>query len=735
MIDWARNWERRRPAGSYAFCFENSKLWRNKLLIAGLLGGLCFVLVPELAAQEHEAAASAVQPEALPAGKVGAVLRWGEKVEAPPAVELRFQPSTEGDSEQPSGTVTCPLKAQRLLCKLPVGTFDLRFLAQSFAPIHAWSIEILPRQITELGRLRLTPGGSIIGWVEAPHRGFDFAAVELELVPVRAAATAGDTWKRMPRLARNTPVDRQGFFQLVGLKPGRYVLWARHPGYAPTRIDDLSVRASEELELDPFALSEGASLSVEVAPATNPFSKPWTLRLTGFSAEAGRAEKVAETSLDTEGRWQIDGLTPGAYQIQIGDEQGGRWRVDELELFPGDNFQRLTIPYVRLEGRLLLDDQPVVGASVRIEQHRGNTRISVKSREEGKFYAFLLRDAEWNIKVSHATEGIEAFFGRVRVPEKRKGQRWATKDFEIPNTRLFGEVVSSEGDPVADPVSLDLHSGSHGSHVQKLLETQTFEIRGLPEGETFLQARYDPSRTDRQGSSAPTTIELHEDSASGPVRLVVEDSHALAGLVVAPSGEGVVGAQVVALPEPVGAKLSFARIPTAVSDVEGVFEVSVPAHTRSVQLTIFPPGFAVTQQRVSLPTSAEDSENRPIIVPVEAEGGTLTVTFDGLDDDWRPELRSHVSLWAPMGIYASQLFQWAGLHAVASPDDRMVLPMLRPGSYMVCFGRESSLLVGGPEPPGAELVKRACAEGHLAPGGSLELRIPAEATAASSSRL
>lgn len=697
-------------------------------LIMGFLGGLCFFPEPELAAQELKSNTAIVDPETHPWGEIGVVLLWGEKVEPPSEVELRFEPSSEGDSEQSSGTVSCPLERKRLLCKVPAGVFDLRFRAADFAPIYVWDVRISPNETTELGRQRLTPGGSIIGWVEAPHRGFDFAAVELELVPLRAAATAGVTRERLPRLALRAAVDEHGFFQWVGVKPGLYVLWARHPEYAPTRIDDLEVKVDHELELDPFALSEGASLIVEADPAISPFGKPWAIHLTSRSEESGRGEIVADTTLDSEGNWRTSGLTPGLYQIRIGDDRGNRWLVESFELYLGENFQRLRIPYVRLEGRLMLDDQPVVGASVRIEQHRGNTRISVKSREEGKFYAFLLRDAEWDIRVRHPTEGIEAFFGRVRVPEKRKGQRWATKEFEIPDTRIFGEVVNPEGEVVVEPVALDLHSGSHGSHVQKSLNGHNFEIRGLPVGETFIQARYDPSHTDRQGSSTPTTIELQEDAALGPLQLVVEDALALTGLVVAPNGEGVVGAQVVALPEPVGAKPSFAYIPTGTTDVEGAFEVSVPAHTRFVQLTVFPPGFAVTQQRISLPIAAEVSADRPIIVPVESEGGTVTVTFEDLDEDWRPELRSRVSLWAPMGIYASQLFRWAGLHAVVAPDDRMVIPMLRPGPYRACFGREASSLMGTPETPGGELAKQACAEGHLAPGGALELRIPALVT-------
>ena len=73
--------------------------------------------------------------------------------------------------------------------------------------------------------------------------------------------------------------------------------------------------------------------------------------------------------------------------------------------------------------------------------------------------------------------------------------------------------------------------------------------------------------------------------------------------------------------------------------------------------------------------------------------------------------------------------EWTRLNKLAQARDEMILPMLEPGRYTACFGRDLSELLSHGVPLPANLRQR-CESGDLAPYGELHLEIPREAMAA-----
>ncbi|MEM6795782.1 MAG: carboxypeptidase-like regulatory domain-containing protein, partial [Acidobacteriota bacterium] len=287
---------------------------------------------------------------------------------------------------------------------------------------------------------------------------------------------------------------------------------------------------------------------------------------------------------------------------------------------------------------LLYEDEPLVGARVFIREHRGNYRQSFRSREEGKVYAFLSKDKLWNFEVTHDDLGIATSFLKVEIPEIEAGDPHAKKELIIANTRLFGEVVDTLGNPVLETLHFNFSSEEFGN-IQRFVESGRFDFKGLPEGALHLQATLDQADGGTLMQSERLMVQLEQGVDQGPLVVQMLRTATLSGLVVAPSGDGVPGAQVVALLESSSPGSLTTAVPKAVTDFEGVFELDLPASAEVAQLTVYPPGFTALQQRVPLP----QDPNAPLIIPVDDLGGTVTLRYESPPSEWL-EAPSQLSL-------------------------------------------------------------------------------------------
>ena len=685
--------------------------WRVEVLSASLW---CPEQILEAKGDESQ-----LELKFYPAGMVVANLDLGKGSELPASVELRFQSSANSAQKIASTRQSCPLENGLLECRLPALPLDLRIEVAGLIPHYSWDFKVPAGVRKRLGTLKLRRGSSLVGLVETPRRDFSFQEVQIVLTPLSQRGGVASARQRISQLALEARVNEQGFFQIKGARPGRYALVVAHPHFAPTRFD-VTVRQDEELELAPLSLSPAARLILEIDHPTDPYLKPWTVRLARRGLESGHLEEVLETRASGDGVLEKDGLEPGEYQIGLIDSRGSRWHVEEQHLFPGVNALPTRVRFRRLVGTLLLDGEPLVGAEVELEEHEGSARFRYQSREEGKFYAFLPTGASWNLKVTHEPLGVIAAFAEFVVPRTERGKNHAEKTFEIPNTRFFGEVVEADGRPVQDPLVLSV---SGELSIQKLLPGNSFDYRGFSPGLMQLEAAIDGSISKRDASSRQAEIELSEGLEQGPIRLVLEDHRVISGLVVAPDGQGVPGARVIGLVESNDDLLLRRSIPETTTDIEGVFELPVPAASEFVQLTVFPLGFAIAQQRIDL----RSSTNGPVILPVDTTSGTVTLQYEIPEAENQRTARmtrSMTQLVAGHVIPGITVIPWTRNHGISSSAEEWVIPGLPPGPISACFGLslQAWLLNGGELAP--ELAGEACVEGEVTPGGNLVLTIP-----------
>lgn len=614
---------------------------------------------------------------------------------------------------------------RKIRCMVPAGSFDLRLAADGYVPRYFWAKSTPWKATLRLGSIMLKRGASVMGWVDLPGRELSFAGVEISLKPRSAASLGSESQRRFSASQHTAQADGRGFFQFAAIRPGEYDLIADHPDFVPTR-SSVVVTADQELELDPIMLSEGAALDLEIRQKTDPFRQPWLVTLGYRGSERGYLEqKAVGIPAGEDGRLQLSGLPAGQYLLAVEDSRGGRWYAEPLQLFDGENPHRAEISVERLEVTLIYDDEPLEGALVELREHRGNSQQAFRSRKEGKVYAFLRKDRLWNFEITHEALDISASFLEVEVPEIEKGDRHAKKDLVIPATRIFGEVVDSSGAPVLETLHFDMSNEEHGN-IQRFADQGTFDFKGLPAGPLRLQVSHDEAGGRTTSQSDWLSVTLEDGVDQGPLIIQMLDTYTLSGLVVSPGGDGVPGAQVVALPEHIGGQRLTASVPKIVTDFEGVFEIDLPARAELVQLTVYPPGFAATQQRIAL----RRDETSPVIIPVDNVGGTIVLRYENPPSQWLDtpfELTLNTVLFSPYAHVPLYLSRWSeGAQRVRATDFEVVFPMVEPGPVRVCFGPEFVALLATAAPVATSLEDR-CFGGDLPPHGELVLEVSEEA--------
>jgi len=668
---------------------------------------------------ETGAVAKPVQLTAFPAGWIEGQVTVPPKEESPSRIGLRFTAAPGSGGELPSAEQECPVDGGRFRCLLPAGKLDLRLHAEGFVAHYRWAAEVPAHKRLRLGTLELRPGASVVGWIEAVDRAASLEKARVALLPQVAGFAERDIERpRHGSLELRGKVSERGFFQIVDAPPGNYALTVDHPGYAPARVAPVRVEGRAETEVAPVLLELPVTLRVEVFPPTDPSHKRWGLRLFQQEAEPGHLEMVEEGVSTEDGIWEIEGLAPGSYRLRLLDSWEAPWAWESVELTPQMAPVRIEVPAIRLEGRVRLGDEPLPSFEAMLREHPwGGAQVVKQGTPEGSFYAFLPRGKVWDVRIRHEDLHVVAKFSEIEVPPKRDGEPWPVYDFEIPDTRLEGIVVTPEDEPQPG-ISIDVQAGNTPRERITTDAEGRFELRGLNPGPVRVQASAESlgMRSDLQ------RVEVEDGETTGPVRLVLQEDLRISGLVMSPDGHGIPGTRVAAiLEQEPGQQLSFS-FPETHSDLDGVFELELPAGARAVLLTFFPPGFAVTQTRVSLPPT------EPLLVTAEPAGGTLVVAYEEppehLDEVVR--LKLNTILFHDFVVGGSyHLTAWAQLHGIPGSPGSLVVPMLEPGSYRVCVDREARVS-GFAGAPLSTAAKNRCEEGYLAPGGKLTLTIPAE---------
>jgi hypothetical protein len=678
------------PGRTWEIRFEGKGFWGETLTLARL-----------------PAAAESRRLRVFPAGRVRARLATVAGESPLKSLALRLQPASAPHSDPFEAVIACPIADGVLACPVPVGRFDLRLRAEGgWAPIYLWDVVVASGKETPLGELRLRRGASVSGWVQTAEGGLPSHDCRLKLSPGRADTGDLKVLDQIEKASLEVQPNEKGFFQIVGVTPGRYELTARQPGYAEIRTGPVDVRPDLESQvIDRLTLARPVKFEIALDPPLEPYGSPWRIELSQRADLSETAASFLSGTASQEGIWHVTGVAPGTYELSVRGEQKDVWYREFLEIHPGQSDLRIDLPVLRVEGRILIGKEPLA-ATLWLSQ-KGGRRLRFDSDERGRFNGVLPGEGSWSPKVEMEVNKLQVSLEPIEI-KPPQGKNLAKVEIVVPDTKLAGQVVDEEGHPLPAAKVFAASAERKATNPFETDEKGEFSLRGLQPGAWLVKAELGDRQSDFQPVSLPAEGE-------GPwLRIVARKLQTLEGRVVSAAGP-VAGARVLAWPPFNGQ--SGAGMADAVSGGDGSFHAEIPAGTALLNLAVLPPGYAMRLTAVPV------SPGQPIEIPVEPQGGTLILD---MPEGGPTPILVHAGVYVlPMALRL-----WARMQGGRTPDSgRLVLPAVEAGPYSVCRGAVAvTRMKEGGEPPAA-----ACTSGVLAPNGELVLGSP-EAGAMSAGR-
>ncbi|MFY9826253.1 MAG: hypothetical protein WAM82_33120 [Thermoanaerobaculia bacterium] len=634
----------------------------------------------------------------FPAGRIRAGVQEvvGEKPLR--SLALRLQSSFAVKANSLEVAIACPIAKGALACEVPAGKFDLRLRAEGgFAPVYFWGVQVSQGKDTDLGTLRWRRGASVSGWVQTTNGHPPSSDCRLKLTPDSAITDDLKIRDQIEKSSLEAQPNEKGFFQILGVPPGRYELTARQPGFADAQVRPIDVRPDLESQvLDHLVLAKPVSFDITLDPPVEPYGNPWRLELAQRTEPSEPPSSFLSATASQEGVWRVPGVAPGTYELSVRGDQKAVWYQESIEIHPGQSNLRIDLPVLQVEGRILLGREPL--AATLWLRDKGGRRLRFDSDDRGRFSGLLPREGLWAPQIVSETAKLKVSLEDVEI-KPLKGSHRAKVEIKVPNTRLAGQTVDEAGQPVPAAQILAAPLEKRGTDHFEADEKGEFSVRGLHPGSLFVKAE----EGDRQSDFVP--VNIPEEGEAPWLRLVLRRLQTFEGRIVSAAG-GVAGARIVAWPPFNGQ--SSASSADAVSGADGSFHVELPSGTAALNLAILPPGYAM--RLLALPVSP----GQPIEIQVEPQGGTLILD---LPDGGPAPLLAHGGIFA----FLPSLRTWARMQGERPPETgKLVLHNVEAGPYSFCRGAAAvSRMKEGGEPPAAN-----CTSGVLAPNGDLLLNAP-----------
>ena len=568
-------------------------------------------------------------------------------------------------------------------CLGPAGLFDVQLEAASYTPRYEWGVRLKAAESNDLGRTDLRRTASVFGRATRKNSSNPPGPCRATLQEdVQRRGGPGSDAESTP--AGNTnlsvPLSQRGFFQIVGVQPGRQVLSVECEGASGLR--ELVVQADTETRIDPPMQLEELTLDIGITPRTDPAGQPWQLSV---DATAPRLRQIAEkANTSPEGHWTRHGLMAGGYRVAVNSSDGTLWPQQFIELAEGSKPLSLRLAFVRVAGRVLLGTEPVHARLVFLNEAEGEP-VTLSSDDAGHFHGLLpvepdAQGTSWIVEAHGAQPLGNRRLTGVNVPWVAAGAT-ARLELALPMIAVRGTVVSEQGQPQRD-VQVKLEDSSKTRTFTATDDAGGFEIPELPPG------RYTAVAESGDGVSELTPLEV-VDGTESELKLVLSPSTRVPFYVVSTDGP-VDGAAVQVWIAP-GVPNSFTH-----TDRDGRFEVKLPRGTSEVGLTIGAPGYALKLIRLPVPAESNQPSDANTIT-LRAIGGTLELDLKppghAVDSSNTPSSPSTPYLVHNGAVeFAGRLATWGTDRA--SGDGSGVVETIEPGDYALC-------LVAGP----AELTK------------------------------
>jgi hypothetical protein len=452
-----------------------------------------------------------------------------------------------------------------------VDSLDLRFAAKDLAPVYFFNLSTRAGSV-RLSPLRFLPGSSLSGIVvdgraNEPLRGVEASLVPGGPMPMRAGVrepSDGDL-----QMLRSV-TSKDGFFQFVGVGPGRYRLELRSAKH-PMRFVPVEIAQGVEVHLDEIPLPSYVTLHVAVLPPLDPTGQPWTV---GVQPDQGSMQREVSANTSPHGIASFAHVAPGRLQIAVRSSSGARFAWESAEVAE-DREIEVRIPVVEVQGILRRGSVPVAGAHVTIETGSAD-RIDVETDEDGKFQGTMRRpNPEIPVLMLDILErGEEA----PRSVPYELGDPTANPleiDIDLGTNHVRGIVVDGNGAPVAE-ADVSAEAENLGYHARvKTTAAGEFVLASVPLGVLFVRATHD------RGTSRRDEVRVETDS-SGPVTLELEPWREIKGSVLSSANAPVAGAEVRVLTD-------VAEQKRAQTDASGHFSLRVSTLARRVVTKVFAP--------------------------------------------------------------------------------------------------------------------------------------------------
>lgn len=272
----------------------------------------------------------------------------------------------------------------------------------------------------------LSVSGRVVGTAGEP--------VDGALVWLRPAGGRGFFSRRL-----SATTGEDGAFTVRGVEPGRYRLSARDDGAATAELEEpVEVVGSPVqglvLRFEPGAAVVGRVLGAELDDLS---------RLVVMAAPLDGGGTPARGNVDYEGRFRVEGVTPGTWMVMTLLGQGEPMATEQVEVEPGQSEVHVDLDVTggyTLSGQVLFGGEPYSGARVQVLGEAEMQGGFARTDHEGRFRIAGLESGSYRLVV-----------GLGALPHERRveidGDREITVD--VPAAGVAGTVTAAGGGPVA----------------------------------------------------------------------------------------------------------------------------------------------------------------------------------------------------------------------------------------------------------------------------------------------
>jgi hypothetical protein len=583
----------------------------------------------------------------------------------------------------------CRIDAGMWSCLGPAGLFDMRLEAAGYVPRYEWGVSLKAAQTVDFGKTELLKTASVSGQVIRQDGSNPPTPCRATLWPDMERRGPADPEQEPEsgpdaKTSHSGAFNPRGYFQVVGVVPGRYSLAVACQG--ASAFKNLRVQANTETRIDPLVL-EDLTLDISVMPKTDPAGQPWKLAVYETSPHHLRIANAATTSAD--GLWKRHGLMAGNYQVVVSGSDGTAWLQKYFDFGKNSGPLSLRMGSVGVAGRVMMSSQPVRARMI-FTNNVGGAAATLTSDDNGRFQGLLpaassVQASSWTVE-AHVVQPplTQQLLGVIVRPAAGGATTWL--DLELPAVPVRGSVVSPDGKPQPNVEVIFERSGTNRT-TTSTDDAGRFEMRDLPLGKyTAMADSYD-------GTSDRMPFEVGQGSSSSELKLVLHPFKRWSFNVV--SSQGPVPDAAVQVWTAPGVPRAFVH-----TDENGRFEVSLAPGTTEVGLTIGAPGFAIKLTR--LPVSSESSDDPPDAhtITLDTTSGTLVLNFQ---PPGRPVDDSVALYLVHNGAIqdARTIAGWGTDQAGANINGPVTVDMIEPGDYALCRAdpAEVSVLWTGPPPP------------------------------------